>query len=281
MFPYHRDHHCLLQPVWKWWCTAVLHLQRKKQENTAEQIMDTSFSMLCICGVFLMLIGFLFARPILVVFGASSNASYLCLSLYNDLPDRNYSFHDFHRDESFYQCQGYSTIGMLSVAIGAVANLLLDPVVYLCAWFWSAGALQLLRSYSLRLCPRHLFYSSLQKSRIKSTTFSEKRNLPVYCLCQRYCKPGSAGFIMQLTNSLVTICCNNVLSVTGGDRYIFVMTIVSSVRQLVETPIYAINEGASSNPKLQLRCKTSMPCKKSRCDDGSHGSGSILLLRGA
>ena len=56
---------------------------------------------------------------------------------------------------------------------------------------------------------------------------------------------GSAGFIMQLTNSLVTICCNNVLSVTGGDIYISVMTIVSSVRQLIETPLHAINEGAS------------------------------------
>ena len=56
---------------------------------------------------------------------------------------------------------------------------------------------------------------------------------------------GTAGFIMQLTNSLVTICCNNVLGVTGGDVYISVMTIVSSVRQMVETPIYAINEGTS------------------------------------
>ena len=50
---------------------------------------------------------------------------------------------------------------------------------------------------------------------------------------------------MQVTNSLVTICCNNVLAVTGGDIYISVMTIVSSVRQLVETPIHAVNEGAS------------------------------------
>ena len=56
---------------------------------------------------------------------------------------------------------------------------------------------------------------------------------------------GAAGFIMQLTNSLVTICCNNILSVTGGDIYISVMTILSSVRQLVETPIHAITEGSS------------------------------------
>lgn len=56
---------------------------------------------------------------------------------------------------------------------------------------------------------------------------------------------GTAGFIMQLTNSLVSICANNVLSITGGDIYISVMTIISSVRQLVETPIYAMNEGTS------------------------------------
>ena len=48
---------------------------------------------------------------------------------------------------------------------------------------------------------------------------------------------------MQLTNNLVSICCNNVLSVTGSDIYISVMTIISSVRQMVETPIHAINEG--------------------------------------
>ena len=67
--------------------------------------------------------------------------------------------------------------------------------------------------------------------------------------CVEYAKNivslGTAGFIMQVTNSLVSICCNNVLSVTGGDVYISVMTIVSSVRQMVETPIYAINEGSS------------------------------------
>ena len=52
----------------------------------------------------------------------------------------------------------------------------------------------------------------------------------------------AAGFIMQLTNSLVSICCNNVLSVTGGDIYISVMTIISSVRQLVELSLIHISE---------------------------------------
>lgn len=50
---------------------------------------------------------------------------------------------------------------------------------------------------------------------------------------------------MQLTNSLVTISCNNVLAATGGDLYVSVMTILSSIRQMVETPLAAITEGSS------------------------------------
>ena len=56
---------------------------------------------------------------------------------------------------------------------------------------------------------------------------------------------GTVSFMMQLTSSLVNICCNSVLSATGGDVYISVMTIVSSVRQIVETPIGAMNDGTS------------------------------------
>lgn len=78
---------------------------------------------------------------------------------------------------------------------------------------------------------------------------------------------GTAGFIMQLTNSLVTICCNNVLGVTGGDVYISVMTIVSSVRQMVETPIYAMNEGTSPILSYNYGAR--------RTETGAQGNGDI------
>lgn len=57
---------------------------------------------------------------------------------------------------------------------------------------------------------------------------------------------GLAGFIMQLTNGLVQVACNNVLSFTGGDLYISIMTIVSSVRQMLEIPIWSLTDGASA-----------------------------------
>ena len=205
----------------------------KKQENTAVQIMDTSFSMLCICGVFLML-----------VFGASSNAltyayPYIMIYLIGTLP----SMISIGMNP-FINAQGYSTIGMLSVAIGAVANLLLDPLFIFVLGFGVQGA-AIATILSQTLSAAFVLFFLTRKSELR-VRLLRKNEVPQ---CTGYAKDivslGSAGFIMQLTNSLVTICCNNVLSVTGGDIYISVMTIVSSVRQLIETPLHAINEGSS------------------------------------
>ena len=214
----------------------------KKQENSAVQIMDTSFSMLCTCGVFLMLVGFLFARPILTVFGASQNAltyAYMMIYLIGTIP----SMISIGMNP-FINAQGYSTIGMLSVAIGAVANLLLDPLFIFVLGFGVQGAaIATILSQSLSAAFVLFFLTKKAELRVRFLRKNE------FSACTGHARDivslGSAGFIMQLTNSLVTICCNNVLSVTGGDIYISVMTIVSSVRQLIETPLHAMNEGTS------------------------------------
>lgn len=216
----------------------------KKEAEKANCIMNTSFTMVCLSGVVLMVIGLLFARPLLVLFGASESSliyayPYIMIYLIGTIPSMIAVGMN-----PFINAQGYSTIGMLSVAIGAVANLLLDPLfIFIFGFGIEGAAIATVLSQSLSAAFVLFFLtrkSELKVRFLKKTEFSE---------CLDYAKNitslGTAGFIMQLTNSLVTICCNNVLSVTGGDIYISVMTIVSSVRQLVETPIYAINEGSS------------------------------------
>ena len=144
----------------------------------------------------------------------------------------------------FINAQGYSTIGMFSVAIGAIANLLLDPLFIFVLNFGVRGA-AIATVLSQGLSAVFVLFFLTRRSELR-VHFLKKEEISE---CIGYAKNivslGTSGFIMQLTNSLVSICCNNVLSVTGGDIYISVMTIVSSVRQLVETPIYAMNEGAS------------------------------------
>lgn len=216
----------------------------KKKEQQANRIMNTSFSMLFVSALVLMIIGLLFAHPLLVLFGASSDAlnyalPYMRIYLIGTLPSMVAVGMN-----PFINAQGYSIIGMLSVAIGAVANLLLDPLFIFVLGFGVNGA-GIATVISQFLSAIFVIFFLTRKSELKMRFI--KRN--EFRECIEYAKNiislGMAGFIMQLTNSLVTICCNNVLAVTGGDIYISVMTIVSSVRQLVETPIYAMNEGSS------------------------------------
>ena len=216
----------------------------QKDERKAVAIMNTSFTMVCASAIVLMIVGFLFARPILILFGASDNSlvyalPYMMIYLLGTLPSMVAVGMN-----PFINAQGYSLIGMCSVAVGAGANLLLDPLFIFGLGFGVCGA-AIATVLSQCLSAIFVFYFLTKKSELKVRLLKKNE----IAACMGYAKNiislGMAGFIMQLTNSLVTICCNNVLSVTGGDIYISVMTIVSSVRQLVETPIHAMSEGSS------------------------------------
>ena len=216
----------------------------KKKEHDAVCIMNTSFSMLCICAILLMVTGLLLAKPILILFGASEDAllyalPYLRLYLIGTLPSMIAVGMN-----PFINAQGYSVIGMFSVAIGAIANLLLDPLFIFVFGFGVQGAaIATVISQCFSAIFVMFFLTRKTELNVRFLRFDEFSKSLTFA--KNIVSLGTAGFIMQLTNSLVTICCNNVLSVTSGDIYISVMTIVSSIRQLVETPISAINEGSS------------------------------------
>ena len=111
----------------------------KRKIKQAVHIMNTSFTMVCFSAVVLMLIGLLFARPLLILFGASNDAlvyafPYMMIYLIGTLPSMIAIGMN-----PFINAQGYSTIGMFSVAIGAVANLLLDPFFNFCIEVWRSG----------------------------------------------------------------------------------------------------------------------------------------------
>ena len=210
----------------------------------ANRIMNTSFSMVCVGAVVLTIVGIVFAKPILVLFGASDNAlsyayPYMTIFMLGTLPSMISTGMN-----PFINAQGYATTGMLSVAIGAIANFILDPIfIFVLGLGISGAAIATVISQILSASFVIFFLRCKSELKIRLLHLNEITG------CVEYAKNivslGTAGFIMQLTNSLVTICCNHVLSMTGGDIYISVMTIISSVRQMVETPIHAINEGTS------------------------------------
>ena len=225
--------------------TPLFSISRGTKDNdTAQKIMNTSFTMLCICAILIMAVGLLFANPILTLFGASREAlvyaiPYLMIYLIGTLPSMIATGMN-----PFINAQGYSTIGMLSVAIGAVANIILDPIFIFALNLGIRGA-AIATILSQFISAAFVLYFLHNKSEFRVQFLPVEQWKESWKLAKDITSLGTAGFIMQLTNSLVSICANNVLSITGGDIYISVMTIISSIRQLVETPVYAMNEGTS------------------------------------
>lgn len=216
----------------------------RKDSQKAGTILNTSFSMLCVCGAILMILGMLSASPVLVLFGASEDAltyayPYLMIYLIGTIPSMIATGMN-----PFINAQGYATSGMLSVTIGAVANLILDPLFIFGLNLGIKGA-AIATVLSQSLSAAYVFFFLKKKSEIKVRMLTKEEWKECGDDAKNIVSLGSAGFIMQLTNSLVTICCNGVLSDLGGDLFVSVMTIISSIRQLVETPIYAMNEGTS------------------------------------
>lgn len=230
----------------------------KKDYKNAELIMDASFSLLCISAIILMLIGMIFAHPILTLFGASEEAlvyawPYLMIYLLGTLP-----FMIATGMNPFINAQGYATVGMLSVVIGAASNFILDPLFIFLFHFGIKGAA--IATVISQIGSAVFVFTFLKRKADLKIRFLSPHELRE---CSSHIKDilslGSAGFIMQLTNSLVTICCNSVLADIGGDIYISVMTIISSVRQMAETPIYAISDGSS--PILSYNYGAGRPSK--------------------
>ena len=222
--------------------------------------------MVCASALLLMGTGLLFAKPLLILFGASKNAltfarPYMMLYLLGTLPSMIATGMN-----PFINAQGYSTTGMFSVAIGAIANILLDPL-FIFTFHLGVNGAAAATVLSQILSALFVFHFLRRKAEIKVRLLRKNELSSCIPLAKSIISLGTSGFIMQLTNSLVSICCNHVLSVTGGDVYVSVMTIVSSVRQMVETPIYAITEGSSPIISYNYGAR-----QKSRHHDGSYGA---------
>lgn len=217
----------------------------QKNEERAREIQNTSFFLLIVTGIILIIVGEIFGRPILAAFGTSEAAMVYALPYL-----RIYMLGTIFSMIStgmnpFITAQGYAVIGMTTIVVGAAANIILDPIFIFVFGLGPEGAAvatvisqALSAIYVLRF-----FFGGRCAYNLKIMSASEIKN------CGKTARSiiglGSAAFIMQFTNAMVSISCNSVLSNVGGDLYVSVMTMVNSARQMMETPILAISEGTS------------------------------------
>ncbi len=223
-------------------CSMARGQRNLKQARTC---MNTAFTLLVTTSVFIILIGELFAAPILRLFGASTQNLPFALS-YMRIYLIGTPFAMISTGMNPYiNAQGFSSVGMLTVVIGAVTNIILDPIFIFIFHLNTAGAaLATIISQALSALFVITFLRS-SKAELKLSLLSFAQMKSQMRLIGDIVSLGASSFVMQFTNSLVSISCNAVLSHFGGDLYISIMTIISSVRQIMDTPIMAVTEGTS------------------------------------
>lgn len=215
----------------------------KNDDLEAAYIMGNSFAMLLIIGAVLTAVIFIFKRPLLFLFGASEATFYYAdsyLSIY--FIGTIFVLISLGMN-SFINAQGFGRIGMLSVCIGAIANIILDPIfIFVFNMGIKGAAFATIISQALSAIWIFLFLIGdktivrLSKNYFK---ISKKRILKIMGL-------GLSGFIMSITNSLVQIVCNSTLVSYGGDLYVGVMTVINSIREVVSMPVMGLTNGAQS-----------------------------------
>ena len=207
----------------------------------AEQILGSSVTMLAALSVLLTVLFQVGKRPFLYAFGASDASigyalDYIGIYLWGTV------FVQFALGlNTFISAQGQSTVAMLSVLIGAVLNLVLDPLLIFGLGLGVKGAaLATIFSQAVSAAWVLRFLTGP-----KSGLHIRRANLrPSGKVMARIAGLGIAPFIMQSTESLVSITLNSGLQHFGGDLYVGTITILQSVMQMFMLPMQGISQGS-------------------------------------
>ena len=207
--------------------------------DKARKIMGNTFALLVGTGILLTVVILLIKRPLLYAFGASDVTYpyadgyvtiYLCGSIFvmTGLGMNN-----------FINAQGFGRKGMMTVLLGAVTNIALDPLFIFVFGMGVRGAAlaTVISQFISAVWAVSFLWGKKTLIRLECMALDLKLVWKIVAL-------GFSSFIMAVTNSIVQITCNSTLQTFGGDLYVGVMTILNSVREVVSTPINGVTNAA-------------------------------------
>ena len=213
----------------------------KNDDSRAEKILGNVFSMLCISSLLIFAVSYIFKKPILYLFGAS-DASYVYANAYLKIYLFGTMFSMLTTGlNSFINAQGFPKTGMLTIIIGAVLNLILDPI-FIFAFDMGVEGAALATVISQAVSAVWVLHFLFGKKAILKL---KRQNMKISAgIAKNVISLGMSGFIMQGTNCLVQVVCNATLQIYGGDLYIGIMTVLNSVREVLSLPVSGIAGGA-------------------------------------
>lgn len=209
------------------------------KDDEAERIMGNTFSMLLITSLVLMLAFYSLMRPLLFLFGASEvTYPYARDYLMIYLAGTPFVLMGTGMN-SFINAQGFGKTGMATVLLGAVANIILDPVFIFIFDMGIAGAA--IASVASQLLSAAFVISFLMGRRtlMRLRLSIMRPSLPTV---RKITGLGLAGFIMQASNGAVQIACTSTLRIFGSDIYVGIMTVLNSIRDMVSLPAQGLTD---------------------------------------
>ena len=210
-------------------------------EDEAECVMGNSFTLLIALGLAATAFFLVLKRPILYLFGAS-DATFPYADDYMTIYLRGTLFVMISLGMNpFISSQGFGRTGMLTVVIGAVINIILDPIfIFALGMGVKGAALATVISQGISAAWVLRFLTGRQailKLRRSCLRLEGRRTRRIVGL-------GLSGFCMNMTNSLVQVVCNATLQAYGGDLYVGVMTIINSLREVFFMPVHGLANGS-------------------------------------
>jgi len=213
----------------------------KGDKETSEKILGNSVTLLVFVSAILTVIFQLFSKDMLLAFGASATTIEYA-SNYMLIYSMGTIFVQLTLGlNAFISAQGFSKISMYIVLIGAVSNIVLDPIfIFTLNMGVKGAAIATIISQGLSMIWSLHFLTGKKttiKIKIKYLRLKPQVFLPCIAL-------GFAPFIMQFTESVIVICFNSSLLKYGGDLAVGAMTILASIMQLSMLPLIGLSQGA-------------------------------------
>ena len=213
----------------------------KNDHESAEKTLGSCFTLQILVSLVLTAVLLIWNRPLLLAFGASENTIDYAVSYMNIYAIGTIFVQLTLGMNAFITAQGFAKTGMLTVLIGAVCNIVLDPLfIFVFHMGVKGAALATILSQGVScvwVCTFLRGKKTLLRLKNENIRLRPQYFLPCVAL-------GAASFIMQASESVISVCFNTSLLKYGGDIAVGAMTILTSVMQLAMLPLQGIAQGA-------------------------------------
>ena len=213
----------------------------KGDHESAEKTLGNCFFVQIIVSIVLTVVLLLSNRTLLLAFGASENTISYSVDYMNIYALGTIFVQMTLGMNAFISTQGFAKISMLSVLIGAIANIILDPIFIFGLGLGVKGAaLATIFSQAMScIWVLHFLTGKTTFLKIRKRNFRLQASIILPCLAL-----GLSMFIMQASESVISVCFNSSLLKYGGDIAVGAMTILTSAMQFAMLPLQGLGQGA-------------------------------------